>query len=62
MSNVFDIGGGEQQPQRVNVNLNEAQDITCDKCGGHFFYCHLIPHCNVFICFLNFSTSSFFVP
>ncbi len=41
MSNVFDIGGGEQpqpQPQRVNVNLSDAQDIVCEKCNGHFFH------------------------
>lgn len=38
MSNVFDIGGGQpSQQQRVNVNLNEAQDLTCPNCGSHFF-------------------------
>jgi len=39
MSNVFDIGGSSPEPQqRVNINLSDAQDITCDKCGGHFFH------------------------
>ena len=38
MSNVFDLGGGQPpQPQRVNINLSEAQDLTCPNCNSHFF-------------------------
>jgi len=37
MSNVFDIGGGEPPTQKVSVNLNDAQDLTCPNCNSHFF-------------------------
>lgn len=41
MANVINFGGGgqqpPQQPQRVNINLNEAQDLICPNCNGHFF-------------------------
>jgi uncharacterized Zn finger protein len=39
---VFDINGGGQppgqEPQRVNVDLNQASDIVCSNCGGKFFH------------------------
>lgn len=39
---VFDINGGGQPPgqeqQRINVDLNQASDISCSKCGGKFFH------------------------
>jgi|DEB0MinimDraft_3_1074331.scaffolds.fasta_scaffold00735_7 hypothetical protein len=43
MSKILGIDGGNvppQQPQqqRVNLNLADAQDIVCSKCGGHFFH------------------------
>jgi uncharacterized Zn finger protein len=38
MSNVFDIGGGEQQPQQTtNIDLGKADDLVCENCGSHFF-------------------------
>lgn len=38
MSNVFDIDDGIQPQQRVNVKLNDAQDVLCSACGKHFFH------------------------
>ena len=39
---VFDINGGGQpqgqEPQRINVDLNQASDIACSNCGGKFFH------------------------
>lgn len=39
MSNVFDIGGGnEPQPQQgPNIDLAKADDLVCENCGSHFF-------------------------
>lgn len=30
-------GGGNLPQQKISLNLNEAQDLTCSKCGSHFF-------------------------
>jgi uncharacterized Zn finger protein len=38
---VYDINGGGEIPQhqqQVNVDLNQATDIECSKCGGKFFH------------------------
>jgi hypothetical protein len=40
MMGVFDInGGGEipQEPQRINISLNQASDIVCSNCGNKYF-------------------------
>ena len=38
---VFDINGGGQMPpqaQQVKVDINQATDIECAKCGNKFFH------------------------
>lgn len=41
MMAVYDINGGNevpQQQQQVNIDLNQATDIECSKCGHKFFH------------------------
>ena len=38
---IYDINGGGQsqpEPQQVNIDLNQATDIECSKCGNKFFH------------------------
>ncbi len=38
---VFDINGGgeiQQEPQRMSIDLNQANDISCSNCGNKFFH------------------------
>ena len=40
---IYDINGGggremPQESQRVNIDLNQASDISCSKCGNKFFH------------------------
>ena len=41
MMGIYDINGGGQPPQdqqRISVDLNQASDIECTKCGNKFFH------------------------
>jgi uncharacterized Zn finger protein len=41
MMSVFDINGGgeiQQEPQRMSIDLNQANDISCSNCGNKFFH------------------------
>ena len=38
---IYDInggGGGDIPQQPVNIDLNQATDIQCSKCGNKFFH------------------------
>jgi hypothetical protein len=37
MSNIINPGAPTPPQQQVNINLNDAQDLTCKHCGNHFF-------------------------
>jgi hypothetical protein len=37
MSNIINPGAPTPPQQKVNINLNDAQDLTCNNCGSHFF-------------------------
>ena len=38
---IYDINGGgqpQQEQQQVTVDINQASDIECSKCGNKFFH------------------------
>jgi hypothetical protein len=39
MNNVFDMNGGNPQPQaKVKLDLSQTTDLTCSNCNSRFFH------------------------
>lgn len=37
MSNIFDLGGNTTPKARVQLDINQANDVVCSQCENKFF-------------------------